>query len=469
MKSCINPHLPSAETMNNAAINPKIVLFIAAFAAFIATFNETYLNVAFTPIAETFSIDLITVKWLTTAYMLGAAVVVPISAYLYRSIKTRHLFFASLILLIAGSVVCALSVNFPMLLIGRIIQSVGTGILIPLGMNINVACAPRQKLGKYIGIVIAMTTIGPSASILAAGGLLSYTDWRMLFWVYAVLSLICLICGMCLLKNIAELNRPKFDILSYTLIGLGLIGVMYGISVVFTGNHLFAVLSFVTGLILLLIFAVRQKRPAPLISLRPFRLPVFTIGLIINMLAIIAMFAMNILLPYYLQTSLGVEPIIASLTIFPAILLSSAFAPAAGRLCDLYGPKVIVPAGFILMGVFSALLAAFITTGNIILFALLYIPVICGSSIILGPAQSFILSRLPREENPHGVVLLSTGFQIAGCIGSSVFTGVYAVFETASGELAFTAAAGLTAVCMLCGFVLSLAVSAIDRRERRAE
>lgn len=131
--------------MNNVTINPKVVLFIAAFAAFIATFSETYLNVAFTPIAETFSIDLITVKWLTTAYMLGAAVVVPISAYLYRSIKTRHLFFASLILLIAGSVVCALSVNFPMLLIGRIIQSIGTGILIPLGMNINVACAPGRN------------------------------------------------------------------------------------------------------------------------------------------------------------------------------------------------------------------------------------------------------------------------------------------------------------------------------------
>lgn len=456
--------------MNTASINPKVVLFIASFAAFIATFNETYLNVAFTSIAETFSTDLITVKWLTTAYMLGAAVMIPISAYLYRTIKTRPLYYISFIFLIGGSILSALSTSFPMLLAGRIIQSIGTGILIPLEMNINIECAPREKLGVYIGVVISMTTIGPSASIIAAGSILSFFDWRMLFWVYAAVCLICLICGACLLKNIAEITHPKLETVSVILISFGMICTMYGVSTIFTGEFLASLLSFLLGIIFLVLFVLRQKKlENPLINLQPLKVPQFSLGVIMNMLVIIAAFAMNIILPYYMQDYLGVDPMTASLTIFPAILLSSLFAPVAGRLSDNFGPACIIPLGFVLMGVFTALLAAFISTGNAVLFALLYIPVICGSSIILGPLQSYMLSKIPFQLNPHGVVILSTGFQLAGCIGSSVFTGIYAVFESVSGEAAFSTSAGIVALCMAAGLILSILLGCMSIRERRRE
>lgn len=456
--------------MNTASINPKVVLFIASFAAFIATFNETYLNVAFTSIAETFSTDLITVKWLTTAYMLGAAVMTPISAYLYRTIKTRPLYYISFIFLIGGSILSALSTSFPMLLAGRIIQSIGTGILIPLEMNINIECAPREKLGVYIGVVISMTTIGPSASIIAAGSILSFFDWRMLFWVYAAVCLVCLICGACLLKNIAEITHPKLETVSVILISFGMICTMYGVSTIFTGEFFVSLLSFILGIIFLVLFVLRQKKlETPLINLQPLKVPQFSLGVIMNMLVIIAAFAMNIILPYYMQDYLGVDPMTASLTIFPAILLSSLFAPVAGRLSDNFGPALIIPLGFVLMGVFTALLAAFISTGNAVLFALLYIPVICGSSIILGPLQSYMLSKIPFQLNPHGVVILSTGFQLAGCIGSSVFTGIYAVFESVSGEAAFSASAGIVALCMAAGLILSILLGYMSIRERRRE
>jgi DHA2 family lincomycin resistance protein-like MFS transporter len=136
--------------MRNLSINPKHVLFVAAFAAFLATFNETYLNVAFTPIMNYFTVDVGTVQWLATAYMLGAAVMVPVSAFLYRSIKTRTLFLTSVGLLILGSVVAAAAPCFAVLLIGRIIQSLGTGMLIPVGMNITLEAAPRERDLEHI-------------------------------------------------------------------------------------------------------------------------------------------------------------------------------------------------------------------------------------------------------------------------------------------------------------------------------
>ncbi|MDO5843998.1 MAG: MFS transporter [Methanocorpusculum sp.] len=451
--------------MRTTTINPKLILFVAAFAALLATFNETYLNVAFPAIMATFSVDLGTVQWLATAYMLGAAVMVPVSAFLYRSIKTKNLFIISLGLLIAGSIICALSVNFPMLLIGRIVQSLGTGMLIPVGMNVTLEVAPIRKLGMYLGIIGSMTAVGPSSSIIIAGGLLSFFSWNVLFWVYGGLALACLICAVFMMKNIAELSSPKMDILSTILISFALIGILYGISSSFGGNIIISVIAAAVGIICLIAFVLRQKKiTTPLINLQPLSVRPFAVGVIVNMITLTIIFAMNIIMPLYMQSALGVPAMAASLTLFPAILISGILSPFIGKIYDKRGPRVILPLGFLMMGLFTALLAVFISTGSLIVFALLYIPVICGPALILGPVQSFALSHLKPEMNPHGVVVISTGFQVAGCIGASLFTGVYSLFAVSALELGFIASAMLVVVFAAVGFILALYLGRVSLR-----
>lgn len=451
--------------MRTKSINPKLILFVSAFAALLATFNETYLNVAFPAIMETFSVDLGTVQWLATAYMLGAAVMVPVSAFLYRSIKTKTLFTVSLGFLILGSIICALSVNFPMLLVGRIVQSLGTGMLIPVGMNVTLEVAPIRKLGMYLGIVGSMTAVGPSSSIIIAGGLLSFFNWNVLFWVYGALALTCLICAAFMLQNVAELTHPKMDILSTILISLALIGILYGISSSFSGNIVISVIAAVIGIACLIAFVLRQKKiTTPLINLQPLSVRPFAVGVIVNMITLTIIFAMNIIMPLYMQSALGVPAMAASLTLFPAILISGILSPFTGKIYDKHGPRVILPLGFIMMGLFTALLAVFITTGSLFVFALLYIPVICGPALILGPVQSFALSHLKPEMNPHGVVVISTGFQVAGCIGASLFTGVYSLFAVSTLELGFIASAALVVVFALVGFILALYLGHVSLR-----
>lgn len=149
------------------------MLFVAAFAAFLATFNETFLNVGFAPIMESIDVGVNTVQWLATGYMLGAAVMVPVSAFAFRSFPTKPLFCATMALLVVGSAIGALAPNFAVLLAGRIVQALGTGMLIPIGMNITLAVAPRERLGTYMGIMGAMTTLGPSSSVILAGLILA--------------------------------------------------------------------------------------------------------------------------------------------------------------------------------------------------------------------------------------------------------------------------------------------------------
>ncbi len=188
----------------------------------------------------------------------------------------------------------------------------------------------------------------------------------------------------------------------------------------------------------LALFVVRQgKLEVPLINLEPLHVRPFALGVVVNMLSLLTIFAMNIIVPTFMQSVLGTEPLVASLTLFPAILCSCAVSPLAGRIYDRRGAGTLLPAGFACIAVFSVLVALLIATASPMALAALYVPVICGSALVIGPVQSFALSRLAPEMNPHGATIMSTGFQIAGCVGSLVFTGVYAavtpeiIFQTA--------------------------------------
>ena len=440
---------------------PILVLIVAAFAAFLSTFNETFLNIAFTPIMKDFGVGISTVQWLTTAYMLGAAIMVPISSFMYRKYRTKPLFLFTVGLLLIGSIMCAVAPNFSVLLTGRIIQSIGTGMLIPIGMNMTLSVVPKEKIGTYMGVMGAMTTLGPSFSIISCGTLLNFGSWHLLFCFFGFLTALLFILGLIILGKTERLDNSKLDTLSVILISLSLIGILYGLSTIFSGSLVIAILAVIIGIVFTVCFVRRQNKiKEPLINLNTLEVKPFKVGVIINMLALILVFALNIIMPLYIQNALGVSAFLASLTLFPAIICACVFAPIAGKIYDKNGAKVILPLGFTIMFIFILLIALFRDSNSLLLIGLLFIPVIGSSSLIIGPVQSFALSHLKREQNPHGVTVMSTGFQIAGCIGSSLFTGVYALSLNMKSDLslAFLITMILTCLFALIGFIISLKV-----------
>lgn len=336
-------------------------------------------------------------------------------------------------------------------------------------MNITLEIAPRVKLGTYMGIMGSMTTLGPSVSIVLAGVLLSLGNWHVLFYVFGGLSLLLFILGACFVGNIAELKNLKLDILSVILIGFALIGILYAVSSVFA-NWWLAIIILTIGVLCLVLFCIRQKHlKDPLINLSPLKVMPFTIGVILNMLALIIIFAMNILLPQYMQSVLGAQPLTASLTLFPATLLACIVAPFAGRIFDKHGARGLLITGFVVMAIFLLFLSLFIDS-QFFVIGVLYAFVVIGSALIIGPVQSFALSFLQPQQNPHGVTILSTGFQIAGCIGSSLFSSVYtfaisgvignnALLHNADAHYAFWIVGGLAVVLSMVGVILAIIVT----------
>lgn len=465
--------------MNQASIkNTAAILFVVAFSTLLATFNETFLNVALTPIMADLAVDTATVQWVTTAYMLAAAIMVPVTGFLYRSVPTNRLLLIALALLLVGTVIGFVAMNFPLLLVGRIVQAMGTGMVVPIGMNLTLAVAPKGRLGTYMGVVGAMTTLGPAFGPIIAGALLAVGDWHMLFAVFAALVLVALVSAALFVPNAVELAKPKLDIASTCLISLALIGILYGISTAFSGTVLVAIVSMVVGAGCLAVFIVRQRKIAePLVDVRPFANRSFTLGLGVIVIALMTVFSMNMILPLFMQGALGFSALDAALTLLPACILSCVLAPLAGRVYDRFGLRVMLPIGLMLMGVFAFALSRSTQEVTSVTLVLCYAPVIIGCALTMGPAQSFALSSLKPQLYPHGVTIVSTSFQIAGCVGSSLFVGVFSgvqVSQMSAGAAQDAAmVAGFQMACLVAvfiavvGFVLSLALGRIERKAKR--
>lgn len=198
--------------------NAAKVLVAISIGAFLATFNETFLNVALTPIMQDYGVTSGDVQWVSTAYMLVAAVTVPVTNFLYRSVPTRRLSIITLTLLLVGTLIGIFSLNFPMLIVARCVQALGTGMIVPIGMNLTLFVAPQGKLGTYMGVVSAVTLVGLAFGLIAGGLMLSVADWHALFIVFAALVAVAIVANSLFVGDFEKLTNPKLDVLSIALI-----------------------------------------------------------------------------------------------------------------------------------------------------------------------------------------------------------------------------------------------------------
>ena len=148
--------------MNQKQRNPWIVIGVLVFSALVATFNETILNVALRIISQDMKISMANVQWLITGYMLVTSVMVPVTAFLYQSIPTKKLFLGAMMIILIGTVGCLLAPSFPVLLLFRMIQAIGTGMMIPIMMNTVLIVVPKTQIGTAMALCVCGITLGPA-------------------------------------------------------------------------------------------------------------------------------------------------------------------------------------------------------------------------------------------------------------------------------------------------------------------
>ncbi len=410
-------------------INTKAILITFMIGAFFAILNETLLNIALTELMNVFNVDAPTVQWLATGFMLVMGVLMPISALLIQWFTTRQMFIGVMSVFLLGTIIAACALNFPMLLAGRMIQAVGTGLLIPVIMNAILLIYRPEVRGKIMGTFGLVIMFAPAIGPTLSGVIVDFLGWRWLFITVIPFAVFSILFALKYLQNVGEVTRPGVDVFSIILSSIGIGGIVYGFSAAgeegagFTSVKILLII--VGSLISLILFVIRQlKLEEPLLDVRVFRYRSYTRGVAIFVIVIMAMFASEIVMPMYLQGPLGYSAKAAGLLLLPGALLNGLMSPTMGSLFDKYGPrKLIIPGTLTLVGVMI-----FFSTINpstpIWLFVLVYMVLMLSISAIMMPAQTNGLNELPKHLYPHGTAIANTLQPVAGALGVSIFVSI---------------------------------------------
>ena len=410
-----------------------LIMIPLLIGGFISLLNETLLNVAFPQLTASLHISTATAQWLATAYMLIIGISVPLVAFLMETFTTKKLYLTAMTMFLLGTIGCGFSQSFFCLLIFRMLQGAGTGMLLPIMMNTVLTIYPPEKRGTAMGtsmiIVIAAPAIGPSLS----GAVLGCLSWHWLFFLIIPFAVFAIIIAAINIKNVSTLTKPKIDILSIFLSAIGFGGLIFGISSVESMgfSNIIVIASLVCGIGGLYFFAKRQfSLKQPMLELRTFKFPIFTLGIILTMIAFMIPFSINIILPTYMQNSMKLTPFITGLILMPGSIVSIIFTPLAGRLFDKIGAKLLVTTGFILLAIAMFFFSHITAATTLFMIIALHICVFLGIACISTPIQTNTLNQLPREYHTHGVAVMSTMQQIAAAFGSALFIGLMGAEQT---------------------------------------
>lgn len=415
------------------SINKKVLLTVLIFGCFLSTLNQTLLNVALSNLMDVFSVSATTVQWLATGFMLVNGVLVPITAYLMKRFSTRQLFISSMLFLLVGSIFCAIAPNFTTLLIGRMIQAIGAGIIMPLLMSIVMFIFPPEKRGSMMGLIGLAMIFAPAIAPTLAGFVIDNYSWRWLFIGIIPFVVIILFMAMKYLMNVSETSKAKLDGISVILstIGFGLI--LYGFSN--AGSHGWddkvVISTILVGIMTTAMFCLRQMKSSdPLLNLSVFNNKLFTLTSIINIIVTMMMYADMILLPIYLQNGRGFTALDAGLLLLPGALVNAFMSPVTGKMYDRFGAKPLFIIGLIFvipsMWVVTDLSAT--TAYSFIMIRTIFLRI--GLSFITMPLNTAGLNALPKTLVTHGTAVNNTLRQIAGAIGSAVVITIFTAQTT---------------------------------------
>ena len=357
---------------------------------------------------------------------------------------------------------------------GRVVQAIGTGIIMPVMISVLLVIFPIHKRGVVMGIMGLVITLGPALGPTLSGVVISTLGWNYIFWISAVFYVILTLAAFVKIENVGEITKPKIDGLSIVLSTVGFGGLIYGLASMagapFTAPIVWAPL--LVGIIALILFGLRQNSmDKPMINLNVFKQPMFTLGTAMMFLSILVILSTGILLPMYLKGSLLFSAAVAGLLLLPGNAVNVIMSPIVGTLFDKIGPKKLAITGSIIVLIGNLIFLTSISATTpawqiIVAFMVLFF----GLTMVTIPAQTNGLNALPRELYADGSAAMNTLNQVAGAAGTAIAITLFTAGQTsfaagtpdaAQGEIiaagikyAFYFITGISVIAVICSFFM---------------
>ena len=401
-----------------------------ALAAFLMILNETVLSVALPAIMVDLSVSAAAGQWLTTGFLLTMSVVIPTTGYLLQRFSSRSLFIFALASFLVGTLLAVFAPSFVVLLVARIIQAIGTAIVLPLLMTTTLQLVPVHKRGAIMGLNSIVISVGPAIGPTVSGAIVNAFTWHYIFILMAPLAVVILVLGIIFIKLPSHARKIPLDVLSVVLSALAFGFLVYGISSLghAADNLVVTVASFTIGLVSLALFIKRQVRLTrvgkELLNLTPFKTRTFTFSVVMIMIAMGTLLGTIVMVPIILESGAGFTTLSIGMMLLPGGLAQAVVAPIFGRIYDRFGPRPVLIPGAAMLALGQWMYVTVDSETALWMFMVNHIVFSIGLALLMTGLMSSALATVEPRLYGHGSAIFNTGQQLGGAIGTTIFVTV---------------------------------------------
>lgn len=405
---------------------------VVVLGAIMSILDITVVNVALPTFQRDFGTDAAhplaysTVAWTVTAYTLALATVIPLTGWAADRFGPKRLYLTAVALFTAGSVLCASAGSIEMLIGFRVLQGLGGGMLMPLGMTIMTRAAGPKRMGRLMAILGVPMLLGPILGPILGGYLIEHQSWHWIFLINLPIGLLAFGYALWALPNDAAQPSESLDLVGVALMSPGLALFLYGVSVIPEERgigHAKVLIPMLVGIVLIALFVRHSFKPKhPLLDLRLFRNRNLSVSVITMFLFAAAFFGGLLLIPTYFQSVRGETTFDAGLLVAPQGIGAMLTMPIAGALVDKIPVGRIAPVGLVLIiGGMFALTGITADTSYAYLIVVLFIMGL-GMGATMMPIMTSALKTLTHHEVARGSTLINIVQQIASSVGVAIMS-----------------------------------------------
>ncbi|WP_037111118.1 MULTISPECIES: DHA2 family efflux MFS transporter permease subunit [Nocardiaceae] len=399
---------------------------VVVLGAIMSILDVTVVSVALPTFMDVFDATYATVAWTMTGYTLALATVIPLTGWAADRFGTKRLYITALVLFVLGSVLCSFAWDITTLIAFRVLQGLGGGMLMPLGMTIMTRAAGPERIGRVMAVLGVPMLLGPISGPILGGWLLEAASWHWIFLINVPIGAIALIAAIVIFPKDDPTPSESFDFVGMLMLSPGLALFLFGVSSIPETETVLAVrvlVPAIVGFVLIVLFVFHALRTEhPLIDLRLFANRALTVAVLTTVLFMVAFMGAGLLFPSYFLQIRGETTLAAGLLLAPQGIGAMLTMPIAGTLADRMGPGKIVLAGMVFitagMAVFTQVGA---DTSYVILLGALFVMGM-GLGATMMPIMTAALQTLTDHNVARGSTLMNIVQQTAGSIGTAVMS-----------------------------------------------
>ena len=388
-------------------------------------YSETALNIALPQLSLAFGVELHIVQWLVVSYMLVIGLVLPFASLLMKWFTARQITLFALCSFLIGALISGFAGSFEICLVGRCIQGIGTGLVLPLMFAMVLEVIPPHKIGQAMGVAALVIMFAPAIGPTLAGFLIGTLSWRWIFFSFCITLAIAILFAIKFEVNPYELTKPRIDAISVITSCFGFGGIVLGAGMVslfgFTSAPVLG--SFAVGIVCLAAYIKRQLSiKVPVLNLHVFTYQGYRVGVMCLMLNFGITLAAMYVLPQFYQNAMLIAVATAGVLMLPGGLINAAVSVAAGTLFDRFGARGPVSIGFACSALASAMLMIATPETPIWYMVACHIIMMIGVPLAMSPCQTHALASIPPQLNSDGSTIMNTLQQVLGAICTAVAT-----------------------------------------------